>query len=117
MGNHGGAQMALHRLQESHHIPQFHLRGFQKVCLAGKLLLIIYDGLVKGDQQVPASGHGEKATLAGRLAYDCVIATNSVREHWLPVVLIFVHSDVQVQCTELHGHRNRMRINSWDVEP
>ena len=68
-GNYGGPQMALPCLQESHHIqelempPQFCLWDFQtKVCLAGKFSLIMLDRLVKGDQQAPASKHGDDMT-------------------------------------------------------
>jgi hypothetical protein len=72
------------------------------------------DELVQGDQWAPAFQQSEQVTFVvlWRLAYDCVIMNDFVKEHWLPTVLIFVHSDVQVQASELPEECNHMHIDA-----
>ena len=94
----------------------FHLKDFQmKVCLARKPFLTgMLAELVHSDQQAPASQHGEQVTFVvlSRLACDYVKTNDFVREHWPPAVPICVHSDGQVQPSELHKECNHMHINA-----
>ena len=86
-----------------------------KVCLAGKLFLTkMLDELVQGDQLAPDSKHGEQVTFVvlWRLAYNYIIMNNYVKECWPPTVLISVHSDGQVQPSELHKEHNHMHIDA-----
>ena len=92
---------------------QFHLRDFRmKVCQVRKLFLTeTLDELVHGDQGAPASQHEQVTCIVlWSFAYDCIITNDFAKEHWLPTVLISVHSDVRVQPSELHKDRNHMRI-------
>jgi hypothetical protein len=70
--------------------------------------------LVHGDQQAPALKHGEQVTfvLLSRLACYYVETNDFVREHRLPAVPICVHSDGQVQASELHAGRNHTHIDA-----
>jgi hypothetical protein len=84
-------------------------------CLGGKLFLTkTLDELVQGDQQAPAFQQSKQVTFVvlWRLAYNCVITTDFVKEHWLPTVLIFVHSDVQVQPSKLPEDHNHMHMDT-----
>jgi hypothetical protein len=85
-----------------------------KVCLGGSFLTKTLDELVQGDQQAPAFQQSKQVTFVvlWRLAYDCIIINNFVKEHWLPTVLIFVHSYVQVQPSELPEEHNHMHIDA-----
>jgi hypothetical protein len=86
-----------------------------KVCLARKLFLTgMLAELVHGDQQAPASQHGKQVTfiVLSRLACNYVKMNGFVREHWPPAVLICVHSDGQVQPSELHKEHNHMHIDT-----
>ena len=55
--------------------------------------------------------------VAGRPMSSCfpaqyAIMNGFVKEHWPPAVLISVHSDVQVQPSDLHKEYNHMHIDA-----